>query len=311
MKINYKILWLDDEIDAFREDEFIDKVQQHLEEKGFAPDIQTVAKVTDFFDQLDDSFDFILTDYNMAEKNGAQVIADIREKSIFTEILFYTAQVEWEEIGKLDRISFLQTSKVSGGTHHEKVIDKAINIIDLTIKKFQHIVAMRGMIMHETSTLDAQSMDILKSYLNCRGKGCGDCTDKERCKPISDSIFEKLEQQFLDKIDDVVKLKEKNNLQKLIKDNFLFSAEYKIEALSKILTNLNMTDFSADYKTEIITVRNKFAHAVLEKDEKTGREYFKHGEDGITFDEDYCQTIRKNIIKHKQNLDNLQNSIHH
>ena len=52
-----------------------------------------------------------------------------------------------------------------------------------------------------------------------------------------------------------------------------------------------------------------FAHAILEKDEKTGREYFKHSEDGITFDEDFCKTIRKNINKHKQNLDDLQSKI--
>jgi CheY-like chemotaxis protein len=309
MKISYKILWLDDEINAFIDDEFVEKIQKHIEDKGFLPKITTVSKVSEFFDKLDDSFDFILTDYNMSDKNGAQVIADIRDKFIFTEILFYTAQAEWEEIGKLDRISFLQTSKISGGTHHEKVIEKAISLINLTIKKFQHIVAMRGMIMHETSSLDVQSMEILKSYLNCKEKGCADCVDKERCKPIADSIFEKLEHQFMDKINDVGKLKEKNNLRKLIKDNFLFSADYKIETLSKILENLEITDFSADYKTEIITVRNKFAHAILEKDEETGREYFKHGEDGITFDENYCKTIRKNINKHKQNLDNLQSKI--
>jgi CheY-like chemotaxis protein len=309
MKIEYNVLWLDDQIDTFIDDEYVDKIKNHLEDEGFNANVITVSKPDDFFSHLNDSVDLILTDYNMAEKNGAQIVEEVRNKSIFTEILFYTAKADLQNLDKIDRITFLQTDKVSGGTHHEKVVEKAISLIDLTIKKFQHIVAMRGMIMHETSSLDAQSMEILKLYLNCKEKGCGECTDKERCKPITDSVFGKLEQQFIDKIDDVVKLKEKNNLRKLIKDNFLFSADYKIEALSKILGNLNITDFSADYKTEIITVRNKFAHAVLEKDKETGREYFKHGEDGITFDEDYCKTIRKNINKHKQNLDNLQGKI--
>jgi CheY-like chemotaxis protein len=309
MKINYKILWLDDEINAFIDDEFVEKIQEHLEEKGFAPDIQTVSKVSDFFEKLDDSFDFILTDYNMSEKNGAQVIADIRGKSIFTEILFYTAQAEWEEIGKLDRISFLQTNKIPGSSHHQKVLDKAINIIDLTIKKFQHIVAMRGMIMHETSSLDSQSMEILKLYLHCDKKGCGVCMNKERCSPIVTAISGKLEQHFWEKLCVVCDFLKDKNLRKLIKDNFLFSSDYKIESLSKILENLEIADFSTDYKNEIINIRNKFAHAVLEKDSTTGRDYFKHGEDGLTFDETFCETIRKNIIKHKQNLDNLQNKI--
>lgn len=311
MKIDYNVLWLDDQIDVFIEDEYVDGIKSHLEEEGFNANIITVSKPVDFFLQLNDSIDLILTDYNMAGKNGAQIVEEVRDQSIFTEILFYTAKADLQNLDKIDRITFLQTDKVSGGTHHEKVVEKAISLINLTIKKFQHVVAMRGMIMHEVSSLDDQMLEILKSYLNCKEKSCVECTDKEKCKPIADSIFGKLEQQFIDKRNDVVKLKEKNNLRKLIKDNFLFSADYKIEALSKILEILNIIDFSADYKTEIITVRNKFAHAVLEKDGETGREYFKHGEDGITFDEDYCKNIRKNINKHKQNLDNLQSKIKH
>jgi CheY-like chemotaxis protein len=309
MKIEYNVLWLDDQIDTFIEDEYVDKIKTHLEEEGFDANVIPVSKPEDFFSHLNDSVDLILTDYNMAEKNGAQIVEEVRSKSIFTEILFYTAKADLQNLDKIDRITFLQTDKISGSTHHEKVVEKAISLIDLTIKKFQHIVAMRGMIMNETSSLDAQSMEILKSYLNCKKKGCGECIDKERCKPIADSIFGKLEQQLKDKQCDVVKLKSNSNLRQLIKDNFLFSADYKIDALSKILESLNIADFSADYKTEIITIRNKFAHAVLEKDEETGREYFKHGEDGITFDENYCKTIRKNINKHKHNLDDLQSKL--
>jgi CheY-like chemotaxis protein len=309
MKIGYNVLWLDDQIDTFIEDEYVDKIKNYLEEEGFNANIITVSKPDDFFSCLNDSIDLILTDYNMAEKNGAQIVEEVRSRSIFTEILFYTAKADLKSLDKMDRITFLQTDKILGSTHQEKVVEKAISLINLTIKKFQHIVAMRGMIMHETSSLDAQSMEILKSYLNCKDKGCKDCEDKAKCQPIADSIFEKLEQHFNRKVSDIEKLKATNNLGKLIKDNFLFSSDYKIEALHKILEAMDIADFSADYKMEIITTRNKFAHAILEKDETTGREYFEYGEDGITFDEEYCKTIRKNINKHKQNLDNLQSKI--
>ena len=60
-----------------------------------------------------------------------------------------------------------------------------------------------------------------------------------------------------------------------------------------------------DYENEIISIRNKFAHAVLETD-KNGRAFFKHKEDGLDFNEDFCKVIRENIIKHKTNLDNLK-----
>lgn len=35
MKIEYKVLWLDDQIDVFIEDEYVEKVKSHLEEEGF------------------------------------------------------------------------------------------------------------------------------------------------------------------------------------------------------------------------------------------------------------------------------------
>jgi hypothetical protein len=52
--------------------------------------------------------------------------------------------------------------------HEEEVVDKTKNLIDLTVKKFQDIVAMRGMIMQETSDLDMQKVEILKKYINSK-----------------------------------------------------------------------------------------------------------------------------------------------
>ena len=175
------------------------KVKSHLEEEGFNANVITVSKPDEFFSQLNDSIDLILTDYNMAEKEWCSDCRGSTEQIHFTEILFYTAKADLRSLDKIDRITFLQTDKVSGSTHHEKVVEKAISLIDLTIKNFKNIVVMRGMIMHETSSLDAQSMEILKSYLNCKEKGCIECANKKRCKPISDSIFGKLEQQFNEK----------------------------------------------------------------------------------------------------------------
>jgi CheY-like chemotaxis protein len=306
MKIEYNVLWLDDQIDAFIDDGWVDKIKEHLEKEGFNPNVITVSKQDDFFSHLDtSSFDLILTDYNLAGKNdGIQIAKKVRRKSNFTEILFYTAQTG-VKLDQIDRITFLST----GDSHHEKVVDKAISLIDLTIKKFQHIVIMRGMIMHETSSLDIQCVEILKSYLNCEEQSCGKCTDKERCNPIAEAIFEKLEQHFKAKTNDVTKLKEKNDLKKLIKDDYLFSSKYKIKALSKILEKSKIPDFTAEYEKEIIKTRNEFAHAVLKKDEETGREYFQHGKSGTPFDEERCKTIRKDINKHKRNLENLRSKI--
>jgi len=59
---------------------------------------------------------------------------------------------------------------MSGTVHNEKVLLKAKELIELTVKKFQNIIAMRGMIMHETSDLDVTIQEILKSIIESGNK---------------------------------------------------------------------------------------------------------------------------------------------
>ena len=292
MKINYSILWLDDSINEFIEDGWVENIKQYLINEGFEPKIIPVAKIDDFYSNLDESYDIILTDYHMATKNGDEIVRDIRKRNIQTEILFYTAMADLQEIGNIDRVTFVETTV----DHHLEIVDATKELITLTIKKFQHIIAMRGMIMHETSALDSQTAHILLSYFE---------SNKMPYDTLINSICVELEKLLNDKQGIVKNIKKSKNYKKLIKDTFLFSAEYKIEALKDIIQKLAIFDFTDDYKKEVSSLRNKFAHAVLETDE-SGRQFFKSGEDGITFDESLCRTIRKDINKHKKNIEELE-----
>jgi len=296
MKLEYKILWLDDQIEGFTEDGYINQLKEHLEEKGFNATIVPVAKVDEFFSKLDDSFDFILTDYHMNEKTGDEIVQEIRKRSIFTEILFYTAQADLKNIDKADRITFLQTNKITGTSHQEKVIEKAISLIDLTIKKFQHIVAMRGMIMQEVSGLDAKMLEIISNYLQ---------NNNDKKQAIIDRIFDNIIKFHKEKLANTEKFKNNNNFDKVINDPLLFSSSQRANAIEEIIKQIGFDNFISSFKKEIITVRNNFAHAVLTKDENTGREYFKDKNNRIDFNEEKCIDIRKNINKHKKNLDKL------
>lgn len=302
MKIEYKILWLDDKIKEFIDDELILEIENHLVNEGFNPQIITCSKIDDFYSNLNNSYDLILTDFHLTEDlNGDKVVEEIRkpENAIFTEILFYTAQADLKDTDKISRITFLETNK-KVGKHSEVLISEIINLINLTIKKFQHIVNMRGMIMHETSSLDAQMLEIINSALT---------KPNINLLELSNSLYDQLNELFNQKIDVINNCRTNNNFKKLTKDNFIFSSDYKIQTLKKIIESFDdVQDFSDDYKESINSIRNKFAHAILEEDEK-GRKYFKYKEEGITFDENLCKEIRKKIIIHKGNLDNLQSKM--
>lgn len=157
--------------------------------------------------------------------------------------------------------------------------------------------------MNETSDMDNQKLEMIKKYINT--------SNISETNDLKNEILEKINKHFTKKLNYVNgdwKIKD-NGFSELIKDTFVFSADYKIQTLSWILHKLSLDDFSESYKDEIISLRNKFAHAtLLEETDDNGkilRKYFKHGDDGMTFDEALCKTIRTNIKKHKTNLEKL------
>lgn len=298
MKLNYKILWLDDQIKDFIEDEIIEEVSEYLTQQGFRPEIITTSKSDDFFEKLDNSFDLILTDYHLNDINGDEVIKKIRSQdySVMTEILFYTAKADLKDTDKISRVSFLETNTLLGD-HREEVLRATKNLIELTIKKFQNIVAMRGMIMHETSSLDELSFEIITEYLTK--------TDNAN---IKESIFDEIISFYERKFNDVSKFKKNERIDKVINDPLLFSFSQRANTLSAIIDQNKLANFIEDFKNSVIKIRNQFAHSVLEKD-GDGKEYFRNKSEGIIFDDTLCRKIREDIIKHKINLEKIKEKL--
>lgn len=301
MKIDYKILWLDDKAKIITEDNYIEDIENHLKDLYFNPKIILTKNEKEFFENLTDDFDLILTDYHLEDgndRNGDIIIKEVREKSIFTEIMFYSAKGEVVDTKKLDRITFVDTSRMKSG-HYDTVIENAKNLINLTVKKFENIVLMRGMIMNETSNLDEKILKIIQESLT------SEVIYDDEFKNI---IYEKAEKLFKAKIKIIEDCRTKSDFKKLTKDRFIFSSDFKIDTLKKIIEYLTIDDFSESYKDQINNIRNKFAHAVLIEGEN-GRKYFKFKEEGITFDDKLCKEIRKNLIQQTENLQNVENKL--
>lgn len=296
MKIDYKIIWLDDNMQDFEKDEHIDNIKEYLIEKGFNPIITPYFKQQDFLDNLNDTYDLILTDYHMDGMNGDEVIEKIRkDKGIFTEILFYTARADLKDTDKIDRITFLETRKYQG-SHHEIIINKIKNLIDLSLKKFNDIVIMRGMIMNEVSYMDEVKLDIIKQFINSNKDDI-----KKSLPNMKMVILKIIKDNFNSKIKNIEKWeKNEDGFKQLIKDDFTFSSSYKIETISYILDILKIENFTKNYKKDIIKTRNNFAHVTLK--EEGGKKYFKSSTDDNIFDDTLCKKIREDIIKYKQSL---------
>ncbi|KGL58945.1 response regulator [Polaribacter sp. Hel1_85] len=299
MKLDYKIIWVEDKIDTKPFTSLRGNVKKYLEDEFFNVSIETAEDFEEFKQKYEDNetFDLIITDLNLNESHGSQVIDFVRdEKHILTEIFFYSANSELTSTKLVNnsRITFHQMDEASA---YRELGNSIIELIDLTISMFQHIVTMRGMIMQETSSLDLKMENIVKSQLK-------NPVLSDSIKPVLENIFDNIFARASEKLNKAKARK----IKIVLKDNVLFDSSQKVYALGEILNILKEENFSEDYIKEIINIRNQFAHAELMKDED-GNEYFKVKNEEVYFDKGLCRDIRKNINKHTQNISNIENKI--
>ncbi len=299
MKLDYRIIWVEDKIDTKPFQSLKKNVNNHLENEFFNVTIETAEDFGEFKEKYEvtETFDLIITDLNLNESHGSQVIDFIRdEKHILTEIFFYSANSELSstQLVNNSRITFYQ---LDGQDYHKELQKSILELIDLTISKFQHIVTMRGMIMQETSSLDLQMENIVKTQLKNKDL-------KDSIQPVLDNIFDNI----LANAEEKFKKATAKKVKDILRDNVLFNSSQKIFALGEILKIMEEEDFSEAYTNEIILIRNQFAHSELIKTED-GKEYFKVKGEEVYFDKDLCREIRKNISKHIDNISLIENKI--
>lgn len=293
MKIDYNIIWVDDKIDTRSFKSVIKKIEEFLSEQFFNVTIVTAEDFEEFKEKYnqDIDYDLVITDLNLNNSKGNDVIDFVRlEKNILTEVFFYSANSEVNNTGLANssRITFF---RLDDHNSYNSLQNKLEEVISLTIAKFQHIVAMRGMIMHETSSLDIQIQEILTQIIT---KG-----DKEAIVSTIKKKYIKSNSDFNKKIDSV------DDIANIL---LQIGANHRLRAIKRNIFSGDNKIVLEDYEQEIISIRNKFAHAVLEKDYE-GNDIFRNKKENIVFNEEYCKKIRKDIIKHKGNLDNLNETL--
>lgn len=301
MKLEYKILWIDNDLKDYLENGSVKDIEDFLIGKGFEPIIEKVFDEADLDGYiLKHDYDLIISDYNLENTTGDKIIEEIRhDKQLDTEILFYTAQTEnsyknQEDVQK--RLAFIERLTFKIG--RDGLIDKIEKVITLTLKKLLELNATRGLITAATSELDVEIEEIYYLALEFSN---------------NDEIGEKIEKIF---ITDYKEIK-KNHLRqcKLKRDCHL--SDYKLyfsvsdsfrkyDILREVLKIKKIENFDIDlfkkYGEQVIDIRNKFAHAKAVKIEGVEMLKGQYGKEDYTFDEESCITIRQNLINHKKNL---------
>lgn len=310
MKMNYKILWIDDNIEDYIEMGIKAEFILYLDNLGFIPTIDTSEDGGKAEESLKaNKYDLILSDYNIDEKGKAKekqgdiLIQKIRDGGVFTEILFYSAQSNFDEIAKnlyRDRVSFFSLVDDEGMKEFRQRVYK---LIDLTISKLQELNSIRGLVMSETSELDNTVFDILSGFFS---------GENVESKELREYIITAVTKSASDNSKRAEKLKDLSNSD-ILKER-IFDSDKKARAIGKLieLKKLEKTepfiDFYKNYKADVLETRNDLAHAKSDVIDKV--EYLivsrKNGAHPEKIDQNACILIRNNLRKHSDILNKIR-----
>lgn len=305
MKLNYNILWLDNDLEDYIKNGDVDSIKAFLIDMGFEPNIVPVFDEADIDKYLEDDFDLIISDFNLNKETGDVIIYRIRdEKKLDTEILFYSAKTNFiQDAAVKERLAFMERINIQIG--RDSLLDKIEKVIELTVKKLFELNATRGLITAATSELDVEieslSIAILRNHLNKSEVELNSIVDFY----VNDFLV-KSPDKFIERynkigFDSSFKFIEANRKWGIFRDALKeFNKTNPADAIKSFL------EFNKAYFDDVIKVRNKFAHA---KAEKNGDKVVLIGQiegEDFEFDTAKCIEIRKKLIDHKREIENLK-----
>ncbi|MCA0959721.1 hypothetical protein LCL86_11740 [Muricauda ruestringensis] len=301
MKLEYNILWIDNDIQEYIDNGEVGNLNSYLEELGFEPNIVTVedeAELDNFIYNY--KYDLIISDFNLNATTGDKIIEKIREEKGFsTEILFYTAKSNFRDDPDVkERLAFMD--RITFHSNRDTFLDKVEKLIRLTLDKLLELNATRGLITAATSDLDVEIEEIVMQLVVQHKKSEDDLRQIVIAKahtPLQkrlDNFWDRYDsfQSYFPKIDAVKKWEVLRDLLKPLKTQ------------EEIKTFL---DGNKTYQTQVIDIRNKFAHAKAIDDNGILKLKGQIEGQDFEFTEDSCVEIRKNLINHKRSIESLRN----
>ena len=303
MRIKYNILWVDDEIEFYKDMELDKKIEKYLLGLSFIPSIDMFENVEEAEGMLNrKKYDLIFSDYNINEnKTGKDFIADLRANSVNCEVLFYSAMQDLPKNG-FNRVSFFRLESSSA---FEKLLEKMKMVIDLTVEKLNDLTNLRGLVISEASDLDDLMDEILIQF----------CKKNDEGKHIVDYLMNIKESEVKDslvgsnKCDKACFLTiKKTDVSEQIKR---FDSAYKARGINKIIGIISYKpirqNFFEDYREEIINPRNELAHCVSVVED--GKDVLKTRNGPHSFGIEEIKTIRVNIIKYSNYFSQLHDEV--
>ena len=306
MKLSYKILWIDDEIDSIEDDR--KDIVEFLEGFGIDADISTIPDRNSGGQSIRDSvrekiknpeLDILLVDYHMEDMEGDKLVDEIRNTDhVFLPVIFYSADtfeaiLEAASRARLDGVYFAQ---------RDYLVQKFKDVAQSLLRKEHTIKRTRGLLMEEVSEIDAKFRDIYEQVWGRLPR----IKRQKLIKYIKQRIIERRAKEAKKKSEDFPTDLEDFSChmnEKFLSPSYDMHTRWRI--LCKMLEYLenngdNQKVFLELYGVEdsLLERRNIYAHSTRRELQE------KHSED-------ICIEIRREIRRQHDSVDYILDSVSH
>lgn len=262
MRLDFNVLWVDDQPNAVNAQ--IERIKIQMESEGFSfkPTLcKSLTEVESLIaeDVFQDEVDLILVDWDLGGGvHGQDVIAKVRQVAQYKDVVFYSAQTPAADLRKLAFDKGLEGIYCAS---REGLVDEVLGVFESLVKKVLDLDHTRGIVMGATSDID---------YLvnTCLAMAHNKLDDEGKGKFIEEAL-----QRIAEKVKNVTKQGEKikNNpsVEALFKAHMLFTSDDRLRMLATILemkafgAHAGATVTIKSYREGVVPDRNALGHLIL------------------------------------------------
>ena len=284
MKTDVHILWVDDNQDFV--ESLRPQLQRWMDAHGLL--LNSVWRPSDvgIYDVLrKQDIELIVLDYKLkGPRNGDAIITELRDKNFYEDVIFYTTKAV-PNVGVFetppDGVFFVD---------REDAKERITNLIEMKVRRASDLATVRGWIV-----ADAIEIETLLGH-------------------VLALCFKEMQELFTDRIlhlDGLFDLGKKHKVLNGIIGDQIASINEDKEQAAKMASLQACKKILDKFPEEIIEVRNTLAHQVAEINAEGQRELRTRTGKGkkVVFTAEHCVTIRKDIIKHYNNLKALESLV--
>jgi CheY-like chemotaxis protein len=299
MRLNYRILWFEDQPANIRP--HADRIRGAISRLGFEPIIDMKEVVAGGGDPLiglppEQEIDLVLMDWRLGGgQDGAQLARRLRRSFRDTDIVFYSS----ESVTTLRKLIFDQGIDGVYCFHRTFLTARTMGLIQAQLRRTLDLNHMRGVVMAATGDLDQAMIQCLEAVQAVAYPA--------EAQQFATSIAKRVAKSLRDKAVDIEKLAARGRLQKLLREPAFGTAlrlivlQGEIGKIADRIDEVHLIEALGRYDVEVIRPRNDFAHrrAII----RDGRLFLEGRTE--SFDQPSMTALRLKLLEHSDNLEAL------